>query len=157
MLTGSNEDNIQIKSKQDNSKIVTCGFFPGIYTYKDLSEYFSRGFEEDFEIRGPIQPNIKYDKSDSIIIHFNKNTMKSKMILRYEINALRFDEKSFFSTISGFSPYWDYKSFDENFGEKFINLSTIDKIHVKCDVIDGSAVNKIREPILFKLVSDKPP
>ena len=44
--------------------------------------------------------------------------MKTKLIGRYEINALRFDEKSFFNTILGFPPYWDYKSCNEHVGEK---------------------------------------
>ena len=29
------------------------------------------------------------------------------------------------------------------------NLNTIKKIHVKCDVIDGSVLNGVRQPILF--------
>ena len=32
------------------------------------------------------------------------------MTLRTDINAFRFDEKSFFNTILGFSPHWDYKN-----------------------------------------------
>ena len=34
------------------------------------------------------------------------------------------DEKSFFSTIISFSPYWDYKSYndDANFGGKIIKV-----------------------------------
>ena len=32
--------------------------------------------------------------------------------------------------------------------DKILNISTIDKIHLKCDVIDGSVVTGIREPIL---------
>ena len=35
-------------------------------------------------------------------------------------------------------------------------MSTIDKIHLKCDVIDGSVLNGIREPIVFSLILDKP-
>ena len=37
-----------------------------------------------------------------------------------------------------------------------IFLETIDEIHLKCDVIDGSVVNGIREPITFSSISDKP-
>ena len=33
---------------------------------------------------------------------------------------------------------------------------TTDEIHLKCDVIDGSVVNGIREPISFSFISDKP-
>ena len=44
--------------------------------------------------------------------------MKTKLIVRYEINALRFDEKTFFSTTLSFPPYWDYKSHNEYVTEK---------------------------------------
>ena len=71
--------------------------------------------------------------------------------------TLRFNEKSFFNTLLGFPPFWDYKpsnavradSPSVKTGEKILNLNTIDKIHLKCDVVDGSAVNGIREPILI--------
>ena len=64
----------------------------------------------------------------------------------------------------GFTPYWDYKPTNaihaDSSGvctsEKILNLCTIDKIHIKCDVIDGSHVNGIREPILFSFVLNKP-
>ena len=39
--------------------------------------------------------------------------MKTKMIVRHEINDLGFDEKSFFNTILGFRQYWDYESHNE--------------------------------------------
>ena len=35
---------------------------------------------------------------------------------------------------------------------KILNLSTIDKIHIKCIVIDGSVVKGIREPLLFSFL-----
>ena len=40
--------------------------------------------------------------------------------------------------------------------DKFLNSSTIGKIHLKCDLIDGPVVNGIREPIVFTFVLDKP-
>ena len=64
----------------------------------------------------------------------------------------------------GFTPFWAYKPTNaihaDNPGvytsEKYLNLNTIGKIHIKCDVIDGSVVNGIRERILFSFVLDKP-
>ena len=38
-----------------------------------------------------------------------------------------------------------------------MNLSTIKKIRLKCDVIGGFVVNGIREPNLFSFSLDKPP
>ena len=40
--------------------------------------------------------------------------------------------------------------------DKILNLSTIDEIHLRCNVIDGSVVNGIREPILYSFVLNKP-
>ena len=82
--------------------------------------------------------------------------MRAKLILRGDILALRFDQKSFFSSILGLSPHWDYKRGDDFFGEKTIYLITIEKIHLKCDIIDDSVVNAIRELILFSFVLNKP-
>ena len=37
-----------------------------------------------------------------------------------------------------------------------MQLNTIDKIHLKCDCIDGSIQDGVRQPILFSFVLDKP-
>ena len=37
-----------------------------------------------------------------------------------------------------------------------MNLSSTNKIHLKCDAIDGSVVNGDRQPILYSFVLDKP-
>ena len=37
-----------------------------------------------------------------------------------------------------------------------MNLNTINKIHLKCDCIDGSIQDGVRQPILFTFVLDKP-
>ena len=80
--------------------------------------------------------------------------------------ALRFDKKSFFlHTLLGFTPYWDYKPTNafhagfpgENTADKCIlYLKTIDKIHLKCDCIDGSIQDGLGQPFLFSFVLDKP-
>ena len=82
--------------------------------------------------------------------------MKTKLVERPGIRAIRLDEKSFFSTILNFNQNWDYKHNTEYFSQKNINLSNTNKIHLKADVIDGSVVNGIRHPILFSFVLDKP-
>ena len=155
ILPGLNEHDIQLILKQYNSKVITYEISPGVYTIRDLSEVLSRGFKEEFEIRGEIQPKTKFDKSDSIIVNCDNKTMKTILIVRHENNAMRFYEKPFFSTILGLPPYWDYKSYNEFFGEKLENLSTIDKIHLKCDVFNGSVLNGVRQPILLSFVLDK--
>ena len=79
--------------------------------------------------------------------------------------TLRFDKKSFFHTLLGFTPYWDYKptnAIHANFPDVYtsdkitLNLYTITKIHLKCDAIDGSEVDDVRQPIFNSFVLDKP-
>ena len=41
--------------------------------------------------------------------------------------------------------------------DKPINITGIDKVHLKCDCIDGSIVNGIRELILFSFGLQSPP
>ena len=80
------------------------------------------------------------------------------MNLNQQICALKFEKKSFFNTISGFSLFWDHKSYDnENFRENSRNLTLIYKIHLKSDCIDGSVLNGVRQPILHSFTLDKPP
>ena len=38
-----------------------------------------------------------------------------------------------------------------------VNITNIDKVHLKCDCVDGSIVNGKREPILFSFGIDEPP
>ena len=62
-------------------------------------------------------------------------------------------------------PYWDYKpTIFNNVGipivyvsDKILNLTTTDKIHLKCDAIEGSVVCGLRQPILYSFVLDKLP
>ena len=41
--------------------------------------------------------------------------------------------------------------------DKPINITGIDKIHLKCDCIQGSIVNGIREPFLYSFAMSSPP
>ena len=38
-----------------------------------------------------------------------------------------------------------------------INITSIDKVHIKCGCIDGSILNGIRQPILYSFALDQPP
>ena len=79
--------------------------------------------------------------------------------------TLRFDKRSFFHTLLGFTPYWEYKTTIAIHADSpgictsdkiKLNLNTINKIHLKCDCIDGSIQDEVRQPILFSFVLDKP-
>ena len=83
--------------------------------------------------------------------------MKTKLVVREGIIAIRFNEKSFFSTILGFTAGWDYKHYKKYVSQKVVNLGSTNKIHLHCDFIDGSVVNGIRHPISFNFVLDKKP
>ena len=78
------------------------------------------------------------------------------MVVNSGIIAISFDENSFFSTILGFTAGWDYKHYNQYLSQKIVNLSSTNKIHLKCDAIDGSVVNGVRQPILYSFVLDKP-
>ena len=82
--------------------------------------------------------------------------MKTKLVVGSGITAIRFDEKSLFSTILGFNYGWDYNYYNEYISRKIVNISSTNKIHLKCDVIDGFLVNGVRQAMLFSFVSDKP-
>ena len=78
-----------------------------------------------------------------------------------------FTEKSFFYTILGFTQSRSYPLDDiDGFyqiiagsykSDKPINITGIDKIHLKCDCIQGSIVNGVREPILYSFALSSPP
>ena len=44
-----------------------------------------------------------------------------------------------------------------NKSDKPINITQIDKVHLKCDCINGSIVNGAREPILYSFALSSPP
>ena len=96
IIVGLEEDNIQLILKQYNEKFITYELDPGNYTIEDLKKaVYPLGDHE-----GTLQ--IEYDD-------LNK---KVKLILtRFgdTFGTLRFDKKSFFHTLLGFTPYWDYK------------------------------------------------
>ena len=81
--------------------------------------------------------------------------MGNKLVVGHDIIAMKFDEKSCFSSILCPSPHWDYERHGEYLIEKIANLSTINKILLECYCIHGSALNGIVDPILFSFVIDK--
>ena len=56
------------------------------------------------------------------------------------------DIDGFYQLIAG-----SYKS------DKPINITGIDKVHLNCNVVDGSIMNGVREPILYSFALDQPP
>ena len=103
---------------------------------------------------------------DNVKISVTIDEKKYKSNLKIN-QTLIFTTKSFFYTILGFTESHSYPLDDidgfyqliagsyEN--DKPINMTSIDKVHLKCDCINGSIVNCIREPILYSFALDQPP
>ena len=121
---------------------------PGIYEVIDLNN----------TLKHILPDNVK------INITIDENRLKSNL----QINqTLIFTERSFFYTILGFIQSHSYPldDVDSHYqliagsykSDKPINITGIDKIHLKCDCIQGSIVNGIREPILYSFALSPPP
>ena len=78
---------------------------------------------------------------------------------------MKFTTKSSFYTISGFNQSHSGPSNDppkryiqkragSYTSEKPINIASIDEVHLKCDCINRSIVNGVRDPILFSFALD---
>ena len=78
--------------KKCNSNYVTYEISPGICSIKDISKaVYTLG-----------------DHEGTLKIEYDDITMKTKLILKRfggTFGTLRFDEKSLFNTLSGFTPY----------------------------------------------------
>ena len=115
-------DDIKLVLDEYNSSFITYQLQPGIYTFRDLSEALFNILQTEYP--GP---------SNVIDIEYDDITMKTKLVLRSGIIAIRFDEKSFFSNVLGFTSGWDYKHYNKYISQKMVNLGSTNKIHLKCD------------------------
>ena len=121
---------------------------PGIYEVVDLNN------------------TLKYILPDNVKINVTIDDVRLKSNLKIN-QTLIFTEKSFFYTILGFTRSRSYLLNDiEGFyqliagsykSDRPINITGIGKIHLKCDCIQGSIVNGIRESILYSFALSSPP
>ena len=121
---------------------------PGIYEVDDLNN------------------TLKYILPDNVKVSVTIDDIRLKSNLKTN-QTLIFTEKSFFYTILGFTrsrsyPLDDIDGFYQLIAGSYrsdrpINITGIDKIHLKCDCIQGSIVNGIREPILYSFALSSPP
>ena len=121
---------------------------PNIYSVVDFNK----------TLKNILPNNVKVD----ITIDERKYKTDSK-----SNQTLIFTNKSFFYTILGFTRSHSYPLEDiEGFyqliaglykSERPVNITGIDKVHLKCDCIDGSIMNGTREPILYSFSLDQPP
>ena len=120
---------------------------PGIYEVNDLNN------------------NLKHILPDNVEVNITIDDIGLKSNLKIN-QTLIFTEISFFYTILGFTQSRSYPldDIDSHYqliagsykSDKPINITGIDKIHLKCDCIHGSIVNGIREPILYSFALSSP-
>ena len=121
---------------------------PGIYEVVDLNN------------------TSKHILPNNVKVNITIDDIRLKSNLKIN-QTLIFTERSFSYTILGFTqsrsyPLDDIDGFYQNIAgsyksDKPINITRIDKIHLKCDCIQGSIVNGIREPILYSFALSSPP
>ena len=121
---------------------------PGIYEVIDLNN------------------TLEYILPDNVKVNITIDDIRLKSSLKIN-QTLIFTEKSFFYTILGFKQSRSYPLDDiDGFyqliagsykSDKPINILGIDKIHLKCDCIQGSIINGIQEPILYSFALSTPP
>ena len=109
---------------------------------------------------------LKIILPDNVKISVTIDERKQKSNLKIN-QTLLFTNKSSFYTILGFTQSHSYRLDDiDGFyqmiagsykSDKPINITGIDKVHLKCNVVDGSIVNGVREPVLYSSALDQPP
>ena len=87
------KDDIKLCLDEYNSSFITYETTSGIYTFKDISEALFNILQSEYP--GP---------SNVIDIEYDAITMKTKLVVKTGIIAIRFIEKSFFSTVLDFTP-----------------------------------------------------
>ena len=118
-----------------------------------------------YEVVG-LNNTLKYILPDNVKVNVTLDDIRLKANLKTN-QTLIFTEKSFFYTNLGFTRSRSYP-LDDIYGfyqltsgsyksDKPINITGIDKIHLKSDCIQGSIVNGVREPILFNFTLSSPP
>ena len=109
---------------------------------------------------------LKHILPNNVKVNITIDDIRLKSNLKIN-QTLIFTERSFFYTILGFTQSRSYPldDIDSHYqiiagsykSDKPNNITGIDKIHLKCDCIQGSIVNGVREPILFSFALSSPP
>ena len=109
---------------------------------------------------------LKHILPDNVKVTITIDDIRLKSNLKIN-QTLIFTIKSFFYTILGFTqshqgPLNDIEGFYQVLagsyeGDRPINITEIDNVHLKCDCIQGSIVNGVREPILYSFALSSPP
>ena len=130
-----------------NQSITRYTLPPGVYEISDSNLTFQSLLQDDVKV------NITLD---DIGIRSNLSN----------IETVRFTKKTFSCTFSGFTqkqsgPLSDIETFVQltpgtHKSDKPVVITDVDEIHLEADCINGSTVNCVREPILYRFALDKP-
>ena len=113
---------------------------PGAYELNDISNTIQQEFINSWGFYSDFKFNIEADTM----------SMKSVLTTSYSIYF-----NSELNTLLGFTNK-GYTA-GTHISEKPVMITTTDKVHLKCDCVDGSIVNGIREQILFSFNLSAPP
>ena len=120
---------------QDNS--IEIELPPGVYELVDIKNAIKQKLHEsDYDFKIDIIPN----------------TISMKSVLTTS-NSIHFNSR--LNILLGFTKK-DYPP-GTHTSEKPVMITTTDKVHLKCDCVDGSIVSGIREQILFSFNLSAPP
>ena len=134
--------------KYISTKRIGYSLNPGIYEVVDLNK------------------TLKHILTNNVKVNVTIDDIRLKSNLKIN-QTLIFTEKTFFYTILGFTqsrsyPLDDIDQFYQLIAGSYksdrpVNITGIDKIRLKCDCIQGSIVDGIREPILYSFALSSPP
>ena len=121
---------------------------PGIYEVIDLNN------------------SLKHILPNNVNVNITIDDIRLKSNLKIN-QTLIFTERSFLYTILGFTQSRSYplNDIDSHYqiiagsynSDRPINITGVDKIHLKCNSIQGSIVDGVREPILSSFALSSPP
>ena len=113
-----------------------------------------------------VNKTLEYFLPNILKVKITVNDIRIKFDLKIN-QTLMFTKTSFFCTTLGFiqsysGPLGDIESFSQLIpgtckGDRPINITSIDKVQMKCDCMIGSIVNGIKEPVLYWFSLYKPP
>ena len=118
-----------------------------------------------YEVLGVIT-TLNYISPNNVKLSVTIDDVRLKSNLKIN-QTLVFTEKSFFYSILGFTrsrsyPLDSIKGFYQLIAGSYksarpINITGIDKVHLKCDCKNGSIKDGVREPILYSFALSSPP
>ena len=121
---------------------------PGIYGIVDLNNTLKNNLPDNVEVTITIDDiRLKSKlKTNQTLIFFNKSFLYTILGCTQSRSFPLDDIDGFYQLTAG-----------SYIGDRPVNITGIDKIHLKCDRIHGSIVNGEREPILYSFALSSPP